>query len=405
MRRVYILAMLALLLPPLHAVNGVPSEGAATSIGLDPVRVEVFVTPGCADCATVKREVLPILKSRCGEFVDLRVRNVQEKTNYVLLANLQETLDFSTDETVSAFVERRIALAGPVQIANELVPTVEQVVSESVAAAGDPVGNPAGPTGRVPRAAAPPVSSEADVLERRLQSFTVPAVALAGLVDGVNPCAFATIVFFVTLLSVSGRGGHDLLITGLGFCGAVFATYFVVGLGAFGVLRSLHGISWGAAAVKWITVTALVVLAGLSFRDAWRYHQTGRAGDVLLQLPDSVKRRIHAVMRSHLPRHGLLLGAVVIGILVTLLETVCTGQVYLPTLVFMTEHEAHGGRAWRLLLVYNIFFIVPLLVIFAAAYTGTTSQRLVDWSRRNVVWSKVTMGTFFLALAAALLLL
>jgi cytochrome c biogenesis protein CcdA len=250
-------------------------------------------------------------------------------------------------------------------------------------------------------AAAPGESST--VLEDRFRRFTLGTVVTAGLVDGFNPCAFATIVFFVSLLTVSGVRGSRVLLVGLSFGAAVFATYLALGFGVFRLLSALT--AWRAAAgvLNAVMVAALAVLALLSFRDAWRFGRSGRPADVVLQLPDRIKRRIHAIMRERLSLRHLVPSTALIGVLVTLLESVCTGQVYVPTLVFLTTHPELGRRAWTLLVIYNVMFVVPLAVVTAAACYGTRSQRLMEWSRRNVVRSKVLLGLFFAGLAVVLL--
>ncbi len=206
----------------------------------------------------------------------------------------------------------------------------------------------------------------------------------------------------MTLLSVAGRRGADLLITGAGFCVAVFLTYLCIGFGLFTLLRELRAFEWMATAIRWITILALALLAVFSFRDAWRYKRSGKGADVTLQLPDGLKRRIHAVMRNRLKTRSLLLGSVATGFVVTLLESVCTGQLYVPTLVFMTKTAEQSGSAVLLLLLYNAAFVVPLVLVFAAAHRGMTNERLVAWSRRNVVPSKVSLGVFFSLLAGVM---
>ena len=85
-----------------------------------------------------------------------------------------------------------------------------------------------------------------------------------------------------------------------------------------------------------------------------------------------------------------------------MLESVCTGQMYLPTLVFMSR-EGGGLRAWGLLLLYNVLFVVPLFAVFLLGASGVRSQRLADWTRRNVVPAKLLLAAVFLVLAALLL--
>jgi len=238
--------------------------------------------------------------------------------------------------------------------------------------------------------------------------FTAPAVALAGLVDGVNPCAIGTLVFFMSLLFVCGVGGLRLLLVGISFCLASFLVYVAIGLGLLRALHAASGFPLLRRGVDLGMLAALGILAFLSFRDAWRYGRGGRPADVTLQLPRGVKERIHRVMRRGLGSRSLALGAFGAGAAVTALESVCTGQVYVPTLALVAGEAGSPslrGDALRLLLLYNLMFMVPLVAVFAAAYGGMKSAALLDWSRRNVAPSKVLLGLLFLLLAAMILAL
>ena len=64
-------------------------------------------------------------------------------------------------------------------------------------------------------------------------------VVLAGLVDGLNPCAFATLIFFVSYLTLSGRKGREVIMVGAAFTIGVFLAYLIVGLGFYKVLDLL----------------------------------------------------------------------------------------------------------------------------------------------------------------------
>jgi cytochrome c biogenesis protein CcdA len=76
---------------------------------------------------------------------------------------------------------------------------------------------------------------------------------------------------------------------------------------------------------------------------------------------------------------------------------------YLPTLVFMSR-DGGGFRAWGMLLLYNILFIVPLFAVFLLGAFGVRSQRLAELTRRHVVPSKILLSLVFFALAVFLLL-
>ena len=103
---------------------------------------------------------------------------------------------------------------------------------------------------------------------------------------------------------------------------------------------------------------------------------------------------------------ALAAGGLVVGTTVTALESVCTGQVYVPTLVLVAkEGGAASGRAWSYLLLYNAMFIVPLASVFTLTFFGLRTQTLLEWSKKNVVVSKVLLGIFFVAMAVLIAVL
>jgi len=99
----------------------------------------------------------------------------------------------------------------------------------------------------------------------------------------------------------------------------------------------------------------------------------------------------------------LVVGGLILGVLVTLLESLCTGQMYLPTIMFAVSDPALRNQALGLLLLYNVAFILPLIVVFVLAYMGIRSEKLASFSRNHVALVKVLLGIAFLALGIGLL--
>ena len=118
----------------------------------------------------------------------------------------------------------------------------------------------------------------------------------------------------------------------------------------------------------------------------------GKTTEILLQLPRAVKLRIHDVIRERTRTSGVIAGALVIGFVISALELVCTGQVYLPTLTFVSGMEGMRRDAIVYLLLYNVMFIVPLLIVFSCVYWGATSQQLGGLLQRHLVTVKVGIG-------------
>ena len=243
----------------------------------------------------------------------------------------------------------------------------------------------------------------ASEIVNRFHGFGILTVAGAGLLDGVNPCAFATIVFFISYMNLVGRGRKEMLIAGGAFAFSVFGTYLLLGLGTLSFMNYINQFSGVAKCVYLLAATATFALAGLSLYDAVKAKQ-GKTKEIMLQLPRALKQRIHKVIREQTRTSGVIAGALVIGIVISALELVCTGQVYLPTLTFVAGIEGMRAHAISFLLLYNTMFIVPLLIVFGCVYWGTTSMQLGGILQKHLVSVKVGMGLVLFGLGAWLVL-
>ena len=138
--------------------------------------------------------------------------------------------------------------------------------------------------------------------------------------------------------------------------------------------------------------------AAWSLLDAIRYIRTGSVKKVTLGLPRPIKQRIHKVIRSGLSARGLLVGSVGVGIVVALLESLCTGQVYLPTLMFVSRAPGLRTAAVSYLLLYNLMFILPLVGIIVLGYFGVRSESLGNFLGRHLAGFKLAMAGLFAGL-------
>jgi cytochrome c biogenesis protein CcdA len=64
--------------------------------------------------------------------------------------------------------------------------------------------------------------------------------------------------------------------------------------------------------------------------------------------------------------------------------------------------QSTSMRAFLYLILYNAFFIVPLLVVFFGVYYGSQSKALVNFGRKNILFSKLALGSLFIVLSVLL---
>ncbi|MEA3375430.1 MAG: hypothetical protein U9R72_04450, partial [Chloroflexota bacterium] len=232
----------------------------------------------------------------------------------------------------------------------------------------------------------------------RFRSFSLMTVLAAGLVDGLNPCAFATLVFFISYLAFMGREGREVLLAGGAFAVAVFLTYLGVG---FGLLKFLAALPFLDAVSRWIygfTAGLCLLLAAGSLYDWWQA-RSGKATEMRLAMPTPLRRRVNQAIRERADARAFVPVTFVTGVVVSLIELACTGQVYLPTILFVLGVPEMQAQAGFYLVLYNLMFILPLVVVFVLAYLGTTSQQLGLLIHRHTAKVKLATAALFFLLA------
>jgi cytochrome c biogenesis protein CcdA len=355
-------------------------QAPATAGGLP---LDFYYAAGCRSCQRFLRQTLPALERELGVALPVREGNILDPGVYGDYRRLLE----SRGEPERAFPALRVGsrlLQGEEEIRNGLRAAVLEAL-------GSRAGGPA-PPGPVSAAGSSP--ARPPLLGGKLALLPILA---AGLLDGINPCAFTTLVFLLSALALAGRSRPQILWIGVCFTAAVFLTYLAIGAGLLQGVRLAGSFPVVAAALRWLLIAGLALLAALSLYDYFLV-RAGRGKDILLQLPDRFKQRIHRDIRQHSRAAGLAAGSLALGFLVAVFELACTGQVYFPTLVYLVRIRPDAGSFFYLLL-YNLGFILPLGAVFLLAWLGVASQRLAGFARRSLAGVKLALAALFLGLA------
>ena len=137
------------------------------------------------------------------------------------------------------------------------------------------------------------------------------------------------------------------------FCFGVFLTYFLLGIGLSQVINWLTGHVWVKAGVYSVMGAGGLILGVLHARDAWRFRRSGCARDMEMGLvvghhAENLNRRYLCAKFTW--TRFLVPAGLALGFLISSLELVCTGQIYLPTLVLMNavgnDHENPCWPCW-----------------------------------------------------------
>lgn len=344
--------------------------------------IEYFYRNDCMECREISELVLPQLSDACSDEYELKKYDLADDANFELMLSLLSTLNDDSNEKMYIFLNRTKILGGKKKIYSDLIPCVRGLYNSTAPAVTDIL--------------SPPPREE---MSSRIRTGTV---MLAGLLDGINPCVFATLIFFMSLLITAKISKNKLIVIGLVYTGGCFITYLAIGFGLFKLLGFGMGFAGLRTVVNLFMTFFLLLLSLFSFRDAWVFHRTGEAHKVSLQLPEKIKLRIHSLMRQSKNSKFLIPSFFLLGILVTLLESVCTGQVYLPTLMLLIKNDGVISEWFAYLLLYNVMFILPLLGVFMLTLGGISLARLLKLGAGHLVVSKILLGILFLLLAGLL---
>ena len=240
---------------------------------------------------------------------------------------------------------------------------------------------------------------EEDVSQRlkdRYEQFSVMMVLGAGLIDGINPCAFVVLIFLVSYLYYVGRGRNEILIAGLFFAIGIFGAYLAMGTGLLGAVGYLESISKIFQLVFYPAMAVFTgILAVLSILDFYRMHYKGKKA--VLELSAGLKKKTHNIIRKNARAKTIWIASLVTGVLVSFVEFMCTGQVYLPTIVYVINSAGVSTDALGFLVIYNLGFTVPVIAITLIAYFSSSTKKIQEYmtSTNAAAKIKLIMGALF----------
>lgn len=356
------------------------------------VQLDFFFSPGCSECERVKQEAFPKLEARFKGFYAITSHDLTQTETIPLLLAYQQRGHNTDNGRAALVVDHAVFLSGYETIATGLCDRVTEALANRQVAGWKPPQPPKTDRERM-----------CSVAQTRVQTFTLPVVIVGGLLDGFNPCAISTLILFMSVLVIAKAHRRTRLLVGLSFISAAFLVYTALGLGFLFIFRRAPHFDLVKRIIEIILGLGMVPLAALSLRDAFLFRKSQNPADVTLKLPQHIKARIHAFMDARLRVGSSLFSGLVTGAGVTLLESVCTGQGYIPVLMYMLKNDGSDLYLWSLLLLYNLLFVLPLAIVFVCFHRGMQIKALIHWSKRNLVVAKILLGFFFAAMALLLL--
>lgn len=235
-----------------------------------------------------------------------------------------------------------------------------------------------------------PLDKMNGVSETPVNKLTIPAVISAAAVDAINPCEFAVLILLLTTI-LATHSRKKALLAGLAFSLAVYISYFLMGVGLYSAIHAA-----GMTKLLYKIVSVVAILIGLfNIKDYFWYGKV-----FLMEVPISWR----PMMKGFIRRVTSVSGAFFVGFLVSLFLLPCTSGPYIVILGLLAE-VATRNYALILLGLYNIIFVLPMLLITFAIYFGFTStEQAEDWRRRKLKILHLVAGIILLLLGISMLI-
>lgn len=220
---------------------------------------------------------------------------------------------------------------------------------------------------------------------------TIGVVIGSAAVDSINPCAIGVLLLMVSVVLGGRQSAGRLLILGSLYILAIFLTYLLAGLG---LLYSLTRIPLFVTEYLSITVGSLVALAGIiEIKDYFWY---GRGFS--LSIPVYFSKKIHDMAQNLSVPGVILLGAFVAGV-----ELPCTGAPYIAIITLLSLN--FNFQAFLLLILYNIIFVLPLIIILVLVAGGMQLHLVKAWKQEARGTMRLAIGLLLVGLGWLLILL
>lgn len=220
---------------------------------------------------------------------------------------------------------------------------------------------------------------------------TLSVVIVSAAIDSINPCAIGVLILMVSVV-LGGKGSvKRLLFLGGLYIFAIFLTYLLAGLG---LIYFLANVPLFVAEYLALIVGSFVILAGLLEVKDFYWYGKGFS----LQIPPVFAEKIHKYSAN-----VTVPGVILLGCFIAAVELPCTGAPYLAIITLLSLN--FNFQAFMLLILYNIIFVAPLVVILLLVAGGMKVDKIKNWKEGNKGYMRFAIGFMLISLGWLLILI
>lgn len=371
-------------------------------------RAVVFFNEACADCGELVKNFYPGFFAKYGYEIDLR-DYINDRQNRVILNDYNKNWDvpFELQSHIEAFVGDKLLIGGhvPTEIMQYLLEHQNEygkiLVYQDQMHAAPPDYKVWDFRGEIKTyKISEPIKTYLDWLKQSSGGLSFDGkkrgffdflwlITGSAFLDGLNPCAFAVLLFFIAFLFSIRKTRLAVWKMGLTYIFAIFLAYFLIGIGlaqAFVISGAPHLMAKIGSYL--VIILGIIQILGVIFPQF----------PIKLRIPIDTKATLEKWMyRATLP------AAFIGGFLVGLCTFPCSGGIYVAVIGLLGVSQTYAsGLAW--LTWYNFIFVTPLIILLIFAGNPRTVEHMQVLERAESKIIKFGLGAFMIALGLIILL-
>ena len=353
----------------------------------DAVKIYFFYGEGCPHCESEK-VFFSEIKNKYPDLQILPFEVWHNKDNFIFFERMAAGFGIEVSGVPTTFIGDRVFVGYSKQIALEMGEKIKECVNVGCV---DPL-----------------TVIDKGIRDKELFTIKIPylgeinpkelslpalAIILGGL-DSFNPCAFFVLLFLLSLL-IHAKSRKTMFIIGgvfVFFSGLLYFVFMAAWLNLFLLVGQLPIITLIAAIIA-------ITIAAINIKDFFFFKK-----GVSLVIPEKAKPKIYERMRNLLRSTSItsmFFGTGVLAIVVNTYELICTAGFPMVFTRALTLHNLTTLQYYSYLLLYNVVFVIPLLIIVLIMAITLGAKKLTEWQGRVL---KLISGTMMLGMGLILLI-
>ncbi len=226
-------------------------------------------------------------------------------------------------------------------------------------------------------------------VEAYLPSLGIVVVSAA--IDSINPCAIGVLILMLSVILGAKNSVKRMLSLGLIYIFSVFLVYFLAGLGLMYFLSSIP-----LYVTEYLSISVGMIIVGAGLIEIKDFFWYGKGFS--LSIPGGFAKKLHNYSSK-----TTVFGVMFLGAFVSAVELPCTGAPYLAIITLLSQY--FDVTALILLIIYNIIFVAPLVIILIMVASGKKLYVVKKWKQESKGFMRLFIGLTLVAMGWLLILI